>query len=181
MIAIRERKIYLHNCSFHLVLYYEYVFTSTCSHNWSRCFGCYTCSHFFPSLLFIYSFIFSLALSIILVSSSDVKAMSCSEKLHQYNKRGRCGKTMANAVTYSFLIFLYSNVSGNFSTGCDVINRWIIGIRKKYQALLEYGAPLQRTFATVWQDTGEYVDVRSSILFLNISLFEQKNIIFLVF
>lgn len=57
----------------------------------------------------------------------------------------------------------------------------IIGIRKKYQALLEYGARLQRTFATVWQDTGEYVDVRSSILFLNISLFEQKNIIFLVF
>lgn len=107
--------------------------------------------------------------------------MSCSEKLHQYNKRGRCRKTMANAVTYSFLIFLYSNVSGNFSTGCDVINRWIIGTRKKYQALFEYGAPLQRTFATVWQDAGEYVDVRSSILFLNISLFEQKIIIFLVF
>ena len=40
MIAIREGKIYLHNCSFHLVLYYEYVFTSTCSHNWSKCFGC---------------------------------------------------------------------------------------------------------------------------------------------
>lgn len=79
---------------------------------------------------------------------------------------------MANAVTYSFLIFLYSNVSGNFSTGCDVTNRWFIGIRKKYQALLEYGGPLQRTFATVWQDTVEYVDVRSSILFLNISLFE---------
>ena len=82
---------------------------------------------------------------------------------------------MANAVIYNFSIFLYSNVSGNFSTGCDVINQWIIGIRKKYQALLEYGAPLQRTFATVWQDTGEYVDLRSSILFLNISLFEQNN------
>jgi len=100
--------------------------------------------------------------------------MSCCEKLNQYYKRGRCGKTLANAVIYNFLIFLYSNVSGNFSTGCDVINRWIIGIRKKYQALLEFGAPLQRTFETVWQDTGEYVDVRSSRLLLNISLFEQK-------
>ena len=26
-------------------------------------------------------------------------------------------------------------------TGCDVINRWIIGIRDKYQALLESWAP----------------------------------------
>ena len=87
--------------------------------------------------------------------------MSCSEKLHQNNKRGRCGKTVANAVIYNFLIFLYSNVPGNFSTGCDVIHRWIIGKRKNYQALFEYGAPLERTctFATAWQDTGEYVDV----------------------
>ena len=31
--------------------------------------------------------------------------------------------------------------SSNFATGCDVINRWIIGTRNKYRALLESWAP----------------------------------------
>ena len=32
--------------------------------------------------------------------------------------------------------------SSNFATGCDVINRWIIVIRNKYQALLKSWTPL---------------------------------------